>query len=330
MLCDKCGSSLSPDARFCGKCGSQVPSFETPSSTLVTPVKNVPSISLGETSPAVPTTTDEGGLTEMYKAFIGPKKAHYYVPIFERFDNGASVMSWNWPAAFITQFWMVYRGMFLWGFLWYPILSILSSLVIMAPFRMATGDSDYLIIIPASIVVMGLFSNKIFHGHVRRIIDKSGQRGLSDQQRREWLIRKGASNFIIVFIVIFVGIVIPIGILAAIAIPAYQDYIVRAKVTDGLTRVAAVKDTYLEYVTKNKEWPVSMGALGLPEEWVSYGVSIASVTIGTQHELRVTYNEKTIAGKTIIFIPSVENDSLVWICQAETLPQKYAPVACRH
>jgi type IV pilus assembly protein PilA len=269
---------------------------------------------------------------EMYEAFIGPAKASYYVPIFERFDSGAGAMSWNWPAAFITQLWMLYRGMFLWGFLWYPILSFIASLLVMLPFMAVAGDSgealSYLVLLPASIIVMGLFSNKIFHGHVRKMIDKSGRLGLSAQQRREWLIRKGASNFVFVFIMV---VIVPIvGILAAIAIPAYQDYTIRAKVADGLIRAGAVKATYLDYVTKNQEWPASMDNLGLPETGAEYGPSVASVTIGAEHEIRIVFSEQAIAGKTIVLVPSVQNDSLVWSCNAETLPAKYAPAACRH
>lgn len=128
---------------------------------------------------------------------------------------------------------------------------------------------------------------------------------------------------------ILVGVAI-IGILAAIAIPAYQDYTVRAKVADGLTRVAAVEDAYLEYVVKNQKWPASMDELVLPQNGASYGTSVASVTIGAEHELRITYKERIIAGKTIVFVPSVENDSLVWSCNVETLPPKYAPASCRH
>lgn len=269
----------------------------------------------------------------MYEAFIGPAKATYYVPIFERFDSGAGAISWNWPAAFITQLWMLYRGMFLWGFLWYPILSFIASLLVMLPFMAVAGDSrealSYLVLLPASVIVMGLFSNKIFHGHVRKMIDKSGRLGLSAQQRREWLIRKGASNFVFLFIMIIVIVAI-IGILAAIAIPAYQDYTIRAKVADGLTRTATVKATYLDYVTKNQEWPASMSNLGLPETGADYGPSVASVTIGAEHEIRITFNGQIITGKTIILVPSVESNSLAWSCNAETLPAKYAPAACRH
>lgn len=93
------------------------------------PVRIAPSTGFGAASPAMKTTA-EIGLTAMYEAFIGPAKAHYYVPVFGRFDAGASAFSWNWPAAFITQLWMLFRGMFLWGFLWYPILGFLTSLLV--------------------------------------------------------------------------------------------------------------------------------------------------------------------------------------------------------
>lgn len=309
MFCTQCGETVSADSQFCSKCGGQVAPLES--------------------SPAAKA---EVSLSEMYAAYIGPGKSGYYVPIFERFDKGASAMSWNWPAALITQIWMLYRGMFLWGFLLYPILSFsftLLAVAILAGVGGGIGEALYIPVMFAPIIVMGLFSNKILHRHVRRKIDKSGRLGLSDQQRRDWLIRKGANNFVFVFIMILVGVAV-IGILAAIALPAYQDYTTRAKVQNGLLNADSVKQAYLEYVLANEQWPASMADLGVPETDARHGAAVASVTVGHGHELRITFSESSIAGQALILVPSIENDGLAWNCVTETLANRYVPVECRN
>ena len=310
MFCTQCGETVPADSQFCSKCEGQVTHLES--------------------SPAAKA---EASLSEMYAAYIGPGKAGYYVPIFERFDKGASIMSWNWPAALVTQLWMLYRGMFLWGFLLYPVLSFLVTLLavlfLVRAFDYSGETLVFLLMYVVPIIVMGLFSNKIFHRHVRKKIDKSGRLGLSDQQRREWLIRKGANNFVFVFIMILVGVAV-IGILAAIALPAYQDYTIRANVNDGFLRAGSVKSSYLEYMLANEQWPVSMADLGIPEVDASHGAAVASVTIGNMHELRITYSSSGIAGQTLLLVPSVEGDRLVWNCMADTLAYRYVPVECRN
>lgn len=49
----------------------------------------------------------------LYRAAIGPKKADFYVPKFLGFDQpGASTLSWNWPAFFVSFYWFLYRRMY--------------------------------------------------------------------------------------------------------------------------------------------------------------------------------------------------------------------------
>jgi hypothetical protein len=49
----------------------------------------------------------------LYRAAVGAKKADFYVPKFIRFDHaGASKLSWNWPALFVSFYWFLYRRMY--------------------------------------------------------------------------------------------------------------------------------------------------------------------------------------------------------------------------
>jgi Tfp pilus assembly major pilin PilA len=121
-----------------------------------------------------------------------------------------------------------------------------------------------------------------------------------------------------------------LGTFAAIVIPSYQDYTIRAKVAEGLTKVEPVKVAYLDSMMKNAEWPATMSDIGLKETDSSYGANIASVTIDPGNALLITFSQQEIAGNTLILIPAVEGDSLVWSCRIDTLPPRYAPAICRH
>jgi len=278
-------------------------------------------------------TSQAASLESHYEAFIGPEKASYYLPIFQRFDAGGSAAAWNWPAGLITQLWMLYRGMFLWGLLLYPILSFVASFAIGVLAILAFGQRaaalTYVLSLPASIAVMGLYGNKLFHDRVRKLIDKSATLGLSEQQRREWLIRKGAGNYIWAVIVPFFGIGL-IGILAAIAIPAYQDYVYRVKVAQALTAVEPLKQDYADYLRQNRSLPTSIEQLNPESLRARYGTAVSSITIGDNNSLRITFKGPLIEGKTLALIPRESNGSLIWTCHAETLPKKLAPPDCRN
>jgi type II secretory pathway pseudopilin PulG len=294
---------------------------------------------LASTPPPMPRSTPQesnGALTQrsMYEAFIGPEKSGYYVPFFERFDAGGSKISWSLPAALITQWWMLYRGMFLWGFLGYPLLNSLGFFLLgmlIGIGGISPGASMgiiYLVGIPASFVVTGLYGNKIYHSHVNKLIAKSGRLGLSDQHRREWLIRKGAVSYLWI-IFIFAGIAM-IGILAAIAIPAYQDYVVRAKVAQGLQEVAPLKSTYAEYLQEKQSWPTSLADLGMQEGVNMHSKVIQSLSISPSHEIRISFDlPGRLNGKTLLLIPSQEGNELHWQCRVADLPARNAPPECR-
>jgi hypothetical protein len=276
-----------------------------------------------------------GAVTQksMYEAFIGPEKSGYYVPLFERFDAGGSKISWNWPAAFITQWWMLYRGMFLWGFLGYPLLSGLGFMLLGMLIGLSGAEpmmsigAIYLIGIPTAFVLTGLYSNKIYHGHVSKLIDKSGKLGLSDQLRREWLIRKGSTSYIWI-IFIFVGIAV-IGILAAIAIPAYQDYVTRAKVAQGLQEVEPLKIAYADYINQKQALPSSLADLGMQDGANMHSKMISSISVGPEHELRITFDLPGRYGKTLLLLPNQQGARLLWQCRVDDLPNRYAPPKCR-
>lgn len=121
-----------------------------------------------------------------------------------------------------------------------------------------------------------------------------------------------------------------VGILAAIAIPAYQDYTARAKVTVAMNVLERVQQRAAPFVEENGAYPETFEQIGVPEEAVdSPAGTIAIVEEGLEFTLRDQM--KTLDGKTIIYAAYRRDDkTIAWDCSGGTLEPKYRPLKCRH
>ena len=152
-------------------------------------------------------------------------------------------------------------------------------------------------------------------------------------------------GFTLIELMIVVAI---IGILAAIAIPAYQDYTVRSQVTEGLNLASDLKAGVAETFAQTGTWPANNNALGLTAVKSGKYVSDVSVTTGS---ITITYGgvqaNTNINGKTLILEPRTSpNGDVIWNCgfkaqvgsalatqgaagSTSTITPKYLPNACR-
>jgi type IV pilus assembly protein PilA len=153
-------------------------------------------------------------------------------------------------------------------------------------------------------------------------------------------------GFTLIELMIVVAI---IGILAAIAIPAYQDYTVRAQVTEGLNLAADLKAGVAEYFANTGSWPASNGAIGISQTKSGKYVSAVNISNGTiQIDYGVQANASALeSGSTdrLDLRPTVSpNGDVIWNCgrRAEegastpasdsngtTVRDKYLPQTCR-
>jgi type IV pilus assembly protein PilA len=152
-------------------------------------------------------------------------------------------------------------------------------------------------------------------------------------------------GFTLIELMIVVAI---IGILAAIAIPAYQDYTVRAQVTEGLNLAADLKAGVAEYFANTGSWPATNSVIGLSAVKAGKYVSSVEVNNGT---IEINYGRQANAsalasGQDLLALrPTVsDNGDVIWNCgnhtevgnatpasndTATTVRDKYMPQTCR-
>jgi len=137
--------------------------------------------------------------------------------------------------------------------------------------------------------------------------------------------KKTQQGFTLIELMIVVAI---IGILAAIAIPAYQDYTTRAKVSEGIGMAAAAKTAVAEARISTGSFPGTNAAAGIAGTITS--TYVTSVGVGASGVISVTMNTTSGAPGTIVFTPTLgTTGSVTWTCNTGTVADKYLPANCR-
>lgn len=137
-------------------------------------------------------------------------------------------------------------------------------------------------------------------------------------------------GFTLIELMIVVAI---IGILAAIAIPAYQDYTIRAQVSEGLSLSAAAKAAVAEFYMDAGTMPADNSTAGLEAAANITGKYVTQVQVAAG-VITVTYNQPdtnaNIAGATLTMTPFDNAGSVSWTCaNGAGLQDKWLPAACR-
>ncbi|WP_404357457.1 pilin [Methylotuvimicrobium sp. KM1] len=145
---------------------------------------------------------------------------------------------------------------------------------------------------------------------------------------------KTQQGFTLIELMIVVAI---IGILAAVALPAYQDYTIRAQVSEGPVLAGGVKTTVSEFWSdRGTLTGADSGAFGIPAAADITGNYVSQVAVANGL-VTITYSStdprkasSQIDGSTLLLSPTTTVGSLIWTCKTgSNLPAKYLPSSCR-
>jgi len=136
-------------------------------------------------------------------------------------------------------------------------------------------------------------------------------------------------GFTLIELMIVVAI---IGILAAVAIPAYQDYTIRARVAEGIGLASGVKTGVSEYYASEGTLPADNDEAGVTGASSINGNNVRSITVGAAGDITVAYSGGgvNLNNKTLVLTPDTSSGNLQWNCTLGDLGNQYRPSNCRN
>jgi Tfp pilus assembly protein PilE len=316
MFCSKCGASNDDAVNFCVSCGYALPM--PGQAAFMSQAKAEESVS------------DE----EYYKAVIGPKNQDYYLERFSRFDDeGNTSATWHWPAFFVTFYWLLYRKMwlnaliyFLFPYIFLVLLGIVGAMAGASGTLIAMG---YLMYFVAIFILMPIYANALYYRQCKKTIAAVCTTSRNTQRQLGELTGKGGTSSVVFFVIFVFTFIAFLGILAAVAIPAYQDYTTRARMVQAMSIGKSAEDYVSNYYDQYKSFPRSLEASNFAASLPS---SVKEVSVDSQTGIiTITMSgANAVDGKSILFVPEQDaNGQLTWSCMSEEIQDRNLPRECR-
>lgn len=139
-----------------------------------------------------------------------------------------------------------------------------------------------------------------------------------------------SAGFTLIELMIVVAI---IAILAAIAIPAYQDYLIRTQVTEGMSLASGAKAAVWDFVSNTGRFPTFNASAGLAKNTSITGDYVSSVDLAPAGKITIAFNtpktNSSIKASTLVISAITQAGSITWSCNGGTVLDKYLPATCR-
>ena len=201
--------------------------------------------------------------TGLYEAAIGEKNQDYYLDKFEDFDQqGPSLhTSWSWAAFLGGGAWALYRKMYGWFFGWWVVAT---AVTIFSKVPDAQIQQVLTALVLVSWVGFSVFANALYHRKIKARI-ATAQKLNSDASRVSR--RLSASGGVHTWVPIVFGGIPIIGIVAAVALPAFQDYTKRTQSVAGVAAANAANKPAAQV-----DW--NKGVITPPNQFATGGESL--------------------------------------------------------
>ena len=352
MKCHACGHDNADSALFCTACRRPlVAPTKLPARLEPLAATAAPSVAAMPPAPApgdvggrnrfAPPETDAGGRAgrmdsdsqiitddEVRTAVIGPSSTLYYLGAFDRIARGEG-SGWNWPAFFVTWYWLLYRKMWVPALIYFFTPALINIfLMVVVGVSPVVGGLLGLCWLVAWLIGPGILANGWYYRHCLARIRDVRARGGSKEQIIARLEAAGGTSPVVVIVVAVVSFLFVPGILAAIALPAYQTYTIKAKVADAIIESTAVAQVVGRQYEATGQFPTDIDRIAqqLPQQ-SKYVQGFELDGSSGQITVRIEATP-TIAG-TIQLTPSQDsNRHLTWACSTTDL-LKYVPKSCR-
>ena len=353
LLCTDCGTLAAEGARYCAQCGRLLGIQARP---VAGPSTAAPAAATAENRASAAGDSDPSADVELFETAIGPNRTDYYLVRFRRFASGQGLASWNWPAFFVPLLWFLYRKMWGYAAMYFFLLPIAMGIVLVVlflvlPEGVATG-LGWAIQLGVVLVALPMYANALYYRAVQDRI-RAAQARSSDRELQLRALARAGGTSAAAFIVLLVLFVPVVGILAAIAIPAYQDYTIRAQVSEGLNLAAPAKAAIADAFVRSGTMPAGRAEAGLTSDGAdSAGKYVSAIDI-EDGRIDISYGgaaSSLLAGKSLSITPygvrgRGDTWSIVWRCglgpvppeathevaqyQPGNIEPKYLPSACR-
>ncbi|HIJ85714.1 MAG: prepilin-type N-terminal cleavage/methylation protein [Magnetococcales bacterium] len=137
------------------------------------------------------------------------------------------------------------------------------------------------------------------------------------------------TGFTLIELMIVIAI---IGILAAVALPAYQDYVTRSKLVEPINAASAVGADVAEYFSTQGTWPTNNTQAGLFQPLYYSSTYVESLSVAGSKitvALRQIVSGGIASGTTLVFVGKDAKGSIAWQCRATGVSDHYLPSQCR-
>ncbi len=313
MECPICGAQTAEQNQHCPNC---MPKFSQDETTL----------------DATPNQDDYLENPSLWlRTFIGDKNQAFYFSHFSRFRSlKRTAISWNWPAFFITFYWLLYRKMWL-NALLYTILTYLALIPVFIVAALHGGSNAfgiaYIVYLLALFILPALFANGLYYKHFERKLQLTRETRKSNQWQLGMLSEKGGTSHGALIALLIAMLIFMLGILLAIAIPAYQDYTVRAKIATAINTASSAKLAVAETYLTTGTVPKDNSAAGYAFSKATSDVNDIRIKDGI---ITIVMATPPIDRGTLVLEPFENTDKTIgWDCYSPDIEKKYLPKACR-